>query len=84
MGPIASNSTTNESMDESQKRLSIEVSSGSSSSDKVGCLGSNAIPHFGHDPGFELMTSGCMGQVYFTVFCDMMFLGLELSRLQHS
>ncbi len=29
--------------------------------------GTNAMPHFGHDPGFGLRISGCIGHVYSVV-----------------
>jgi hypothetical protein len=40
------------------------VSSGFSSSSRLGNKGSRAIPHFGQLPGWSWRISGCIGQVY--------------------
>src|SRR5260370_39138830 len=49
-----------------QNLCGISTYSGFTSSreDKVSVAGSSAMPHFGHDPGPILRTSGCIGQVY--------------------
>ena len=35
------------------------------SSESVGSIGTKSIPQMGHEPGPSLITSGCIGQVYF-------------------
>src|ERR1700687_4627063 len=46
------------------RRISAYSGFASPAADKVIMVASSAMPHFGHDPGPILRTSGCIGQVY--------------------
>jgi len=46
-----------------QKRRRKSVSSGFSSSSRLGSTGSSVMPHLGQLPGWSCRISGCIGQV---------------------
>ena len=61
---MASASTVSDSGRVHQKRRRKSVSSGFSSSSRLGIIGSRAMPQIGHTPGASRTISGCIGQVY--------------------
>src|SRR5579883_3560425 len=50
------------------KRFAMSFSSGFSV-DKIGCIGSSAIPQIGQEPKSSLIISGCIGHVYWSGTC---------------
>jgi len=61
---MASASTVSDSGRVHQKRRRKSVSSGFSSSSRLGIIGSSAMPQIGQLPGASRTICGCMGQVY--------------------
>src|SRR5262245_54027133 len=65
MSPIEIRRTIADAGKLAQKRRDIDTYSSLGASSAAIMVGSSAMPHSGHAPGFSLSTSGCIGQVYF-------------------